>query len=268
MERGQGGVWMETAAGKSILGQLVLGRLQFFSRAIPQLTCQSQLGSSAEEARFQRAQQEAILELADFYDQAAEEVGEKTASIFAIHAMLLEDDDFTQSVQAMIRTQGVTAEYAVRSVSERLERAFSDMDSPYMRARAKDFLDISRRVIRLLLGMPTVDPLRNRTAILVVDEILPSELMELDRHHLLGLIARRGSVYSHAAQLLRAYHIPAMAEVGLGEHWEEHMALLDGYAQRLYLDPDQDLIDRLRRRYGQEDPAAKDWNKQKEPQTV
>ena len=259
---------METAAGKSILGQLVLGRLQFFSRTIPQLTRQSQLASPAEEARFQQAQQEAILELADFYDQAAGEVGEQTASIFAIHAMLLEDDDFTQSVRNMICAQGVTAEYAVRSVSEQLERAFSDMDSPYMRARAKDFLDISRRVIRLLLGMPTVDPLKKRTAILVVDEILPSELMELDRHHLLGLIARRGSVYSHAAQLLRAYNIPAMAEVGLGEHWEGHMALLDGYAQRLYLDPDQALIERLCRRYGKENRAAGNWNKKKEPQTV
>ena len=259
---------METAAGKSILGQLAFGRLRFFSRTIPQLDRQSGLSCAEETDRFYQAQQEAILELAEFYDRAAVQLGEKTASIFAIHAMLLDDDDFIQPVLDMIRKQGVTAEYAVRAVGERLEQAFSDMDSPYMRARAKDFLDISRRVVRNLLGMPTVDPLKNRTAILVVDEVLPSELMELNPRRLLGLIARKGSVYSHAAVLLRAYRIPAMAEVSLGEHWNGHIALLDGYANRLYLDPDQELVDRLYRRYGQDNRPAREHTEYKEPQTV
>ena len=259
---------MESATGKSILGQLVLGRLQSFSRDIPELARQSRLDPGEEEARFRRAQQEAILELAEFYDRAAGQVGEETASIFAIHAMLLEDEDFVQLVLTALREERVTAEYAVRAASDRYEQAFSKMDSPYMQARAKDFLDISRRVIRLLLGTPAVDPLKSRTAILVVDEILPSELMELDLGHLLGLIARRGSVYSHAAQLLRAYHIPAMADVGLGAHWEGHMALLDGYAQRLYLDPDQELVERLHRRYGQEYRPLRGQRARKEPQTV
>ena len=240
---------METAAGKSILGQLAYGRLQFFTRSAPQLNRCSGLSPADELARFRRAREQAVLELADFYDQAAACLGKETASIFAIHAMLLEDEDFAQAVEAEIRERGVTAEYAVRAVGEGLENTFSGMDSPYMRARAKDFLDISRRVVRLLLNMPVVDPLKNRTAILVVDEILPSEIMELDRSHLLGLIARKGSVDSHAAVLLRGYGIPAMAEVGMDRGWEGRMALLDGYAQRLYLDPAPELVESLRRQY-------------------
>ena len=259
---------METAAGKSILSQLAYGRLRFFSRSIPTLDRQSRLDRDAEERRFLRAQQKAILELAEFYDRAMGEVGEQTASIFAIHAMLLDDADFTQSVRDMIRTQGVTAEYAVRAVSDRLEQTFSLMDDPYMKARAKDFLDISRRVIRLLLNMPTVDPLAEQTAILVVDEILPSELMELDRSRLLGLVARQGSVYSHAAHLLLAYRIPAMADVDLGPHWEGHMALLDGCGQRLYLDPEQEFLERLRRRYSQEYRRPGEQRACREAQTV
>ena len=236
---------METAAGKSILSQLAYDRLRFFSRSIPTLDRQSRLDRDAEERRFLRAQQKAILELAEFYDRAMGEVGEQTASIFAIHAMLLDDADFTQSVRDMIRTQGVTAEYAVRAVSDRLEQTFSLMDDPYMKARAKDFLDISRRVIRLLLNMPTVDPLAEQTAILVVDEILPSELMELDRSRLVGILAREGSVDSHTALLLRAFRIPAMAEVDLDEQWDGHTALLDGIHHRLYLDPDSETLRRL-----------------------
>lgn len=261
---------MEITAGKSILGQLALGRLQFFTPSEPVLEQKSGLGWEGEKARFLQARQEAVLELAEFYDRACGQVGKETASIFSTHAALLEDEDFAQAVLDQLRQEGVTAQYAVRAVGKRLAAAFSAMDSPYMQARAKDIRDISRRVVRRLLGLRPVNPMTRGAAILVADEILPSEIMELDRSRLLGLIARKGSVYSHAAMLLRAYRIPALAEVELGQEWDGHTALLDGFAHRLYLDPDPAMAERLRRRYyGQDSRRMHDrTSERKEPRTV
>ncbi|MEA4934193.1 MAG: phosphoenolpyruvate-utilizing N-terminal domain-containing protein [Lawsonibacter sp.] len=240
---------MEMAIGKSILDQIVFGRLRFFQRQIPEVAEFSQLSWEEEKTRFQDAQHQAVLQLAALYDRTSRQVGEGMAAIFAIHAMLLEDEDFVESIQTLIREKGATAEYAVRVVGREFGAAFATMDSPYMRARAVDIQDISRRVMRLLLKNYPQDPLREGSAILVADEFLPSEVIDLDHRRLLGLIARKGSVDSHTSMLLRAYGIPAMAEVELDQEWDGHLALLDGFDHRLYLDPDRELVEMLRLRY-------------------
>lgn len=240
---------MEMAIGKSVLDQIVFGRLRFFQRLVPEVAEFSQLSWEEEKMRFQEAQHQAVLELAALYDRTSRQVGEGMAAIFAIHAMLLEDEDFVESIRALIREKGATAEHAVRVVGRGFGAAFAAMDSPYMRARAVDIRDISRRVMRLLLKNHPQDPLREGPAILVADEFLPSEVLDLDHRRLLGLIARKGSVDSHTSMLLRAYGIPAMAEVELDQEWDGHLALLDGFDHCLYLDPDRELVETLRLRY-------------------
>ena len=120
--------------------------------------------------------------------------------------------------------------------------AFAALDNPYMAARGADLRDISNRVIRLLLGQKTPDPLGNRPAILVSDELLPSEVMALDRKKLLGLVTWHGSTDSHTTMLLRLMNIPGLAQTDIGQEWDGHQALLDGSAQSLYLDPDKQLV--------------------------
>ncbi|MGE4277671.1 MAG: phosphoenolpyruvate-utilizing N-terminal domain-containing protein [Lawsonibacter sp.] len=240
---------MEMAIGKSILDQIVFGRLRFFQRLVPEVVEFSQLSWEEEEERFQKAQHQAVLQLAALYDQTSRQVGEGMAAIFAIHAMLLEDEDFVESIRTLIREKGATAEYAVQVVGKGFGAAFAAMDSPYMRARGVDIQDISRRVMRLLLRNQPQNPLREGPAILVADEFLPSEVLDLDHRRLLGLIARKGSVDSHTSILLRAYGIPAMAEVELDQEWDGHLALLDGFDHRLYLDPNRELVETLRLRY-------------------
>ena len=240
---------MIMAEGKSILSQVAYGRLRFVQRHLPELAEYSSRTWGEESERFRIAQNRAVLELAAFYDQASRQVGAEIASVFAVHAMLLEDRDFVDTVLAIIRNRGVTAEFAVRTTGDRLAATFAAMDSLYMQARAADIRDISRRVVRLLLAWHSSYPLRGGPAILVSDEFLPSEVMDLDNRKLLGLIARKGSVDSHTAMLLRAYRIPAMAEVDLDPCWDGHRALLDGFDHRLYLDPDGELLDSLRLKY-------------------
>lgn len=228
--------------------QIVLGRLRVHQRSALELSVRSRRGWEEEERRFQRANRCAVLQLAALYDQAREQVGAEVAAIFAIHAMLLQDGDFLDSARDMIRKKGVTAEYAVQVVWGGFAAVFEEMDDPYMRARAADIRDISRRMIRALLPVRREDPVMDGPAILVADEFLPSEVMELDRRNLLGLIARRSSPDSHTAILLRALGIPFLTGVELDPAWDGRMALLDGVEQRLYLDANREQAEAMRRR--------------------
>lgn len=236
---------MQTAGGKSILNQIVAGRLRFCQLAPARPKPGPALPPGDEEDRFFQAQRLSVLELAALYDRMSRQVGEGTASIFAIHAMLLEDEDFVRAVRGIIRREETSAEYAVWKTGTRLAATFSAMDNLYMRARAGDIRDITHRVVWRLRGERREDPLRDGPAILVSDEFLPSEVAELDRERLLGVVTRQGSVDSHTALLLRACQIPAMAQVALDARWDGHMAVLDGINHRLCLDPDEETLARM-----------------------
>lgn len=239
---------MQILKGKAIMEQIVAGRLCFYRRPAPQIQLYTQGNWRQEINRFHQAQQTAIVELSTLYHRALNQVGESVASIFLIHGMLLEDHDYVETVRELINGQGATAEYAVQMAEISFAAAFSSMDSPYMRARAADIRDISRRVLRALMGgRQTL--LMDEPAILVADEYLPSEVMDFDQRRLLGLITRKGSLDSHTAMLVRAYHIPAIVEVDLISNWEGHLALMDGYTGNVYIDPEPKQLDQLRELY-------------------
>lgn len=239
---------MEILTGKAIMNQIVAGRLCFYRRPSPQVQMYTQGNWRQEINRFHQAQQTAILELNTLYHRARNQVGEGVASIFLIHGMLLEDQDYVETVRSLINGQGATAEYAVQMAEISFSAAFTAMDSPYMRARAVDIRDISQRVLRSLMGGRQV-LLMDEPAILVSDCLLPSEVMDLDQRRLLGIITRNGSLDSHTAMLVQAYHIPAIVEVDLAPKWEGHLALMDGYSGSVYLDPEQEQLDLLRELY-------------------
>lgn len=236
---------MQILPGKAISGLTVFGPLHFFFRQPLQLTFQSKLPAQEELGRFASAQQEAVLQLAKLYDQAVLEVGPQTASIFAIHAMLLEDSSFVNGIRSIIQEQGATAEYAVRVTGLSFAAAFAALDSPYMQARGADLRDISQRVVRLLLGRRAPDLLGAQPSILVIDELLPSEALGLDRKKLLGLVTLQGSAESHTAMLLRLLDVPGLTGVNVSAKNEGHPAFLDGYGHSLYLDPDEKLLEEM-----------------------
>ena len=225
--------------------QFAFGPLCFYRRRSFHPEPESRLTPEEETHRFHTAQRQAILQLSALYDSACAELGTQAASIFSIHAMLLEDASLVEEVLTTIRSRHATAEYAVQAVEREFSSAFAGMDSPYMRARGADIRDIAHRVIRCLLGLKTPDPLAARSGILVSDELLPSEVLALDRRKLLGLVTRRGSVDSHTAMLLRLMKIPGLAEVEISSQDEGHAALLDGFSHSLYLDPEPQLMAEL-----------------------
>ena len=239
---------MQVLTGKAIMEQIVAGRLCFYRRPAPQIQLYTRGNWRQEINRFRQAQQTAILELNTLYHRALNQVGEGVASIFLIHGMLLEDRDYMETVRTIIQGQSATAEYAVQMAEISFAAAFSAMDSPYMQARAVDIRDISQRVLRALMG-GRQELLMDEPAILVADEFLPSEVMDFDQRRLLGLITRKGSLDSHTAMLVRAYHIPAIVEVELPHRLEGHPALMDGYTGKVYIDPEQEVLNQLRELY-------------------
>ena len=244
---------MQIFSGQSISSDVVFGPLHFLTPAPPTISAHSPLPPEEEWERFSTAHRQAVLELAQLYDQAVQMVGEKLATIFAIHAMLLDDQDYQDTVYSMIFSCGCTAEHASKTAMDHLVSLFEQMDSPYMQARASDVRAISDRMLRILTGRGAVPPVSFSPSILVSTEFAPSQIITLDRSGILGFIAMRGSVQSHAAALSRALSIPALVKLDLSASLEGHTALLDGGAQKLYVDPTPDILSRL----GPPDPSIR-----------
>lgn len=236
---------MQIIVGRSIQNQIAAGPLHFYHRHSFPVAAVSQLSQEEEIHRFHLAQQRSIVTLSRLYDQAARDVGIQAASIFSIHAMLLEDTSFVESILSILSKQHTTAEHAVQTAGNSFATAFADMDSPYMQARGADIRDISNHLIRCLLDLQTPDPLGDTPAILVSDELLPSEVLALDRRKLLGLVTWHGSVDSHTAMLLRAMKIPGLAQVDISPSWDGHPAVLDGFSHCLYVDPEPEVYRQL-----------------------
>ncbi len=233
---------MQVATGKSILNGIAIGPLRVYKKAAVQTSQASSLTPEEEWARFEAAREKAQEQLAGLYEKALDEVGEDNAAIFEIHQMMLDDDDYLEAVKGILDTQGATAEYAAETTGENFSAAFAAMDDEYMRARATDVKDISHRVVNILTGAGDAAMQDDQPAILVADDLTPSETVQLDKSKLLGFITRHGSSNSHTAILARTMNIPALIGVDFDDSWNGRTAVLDGYNHCVYIDPAQELL--------------------------
>ena len=233
---------MKVATGTSILKGIAIGKLKLYRKEAVETGRASSLTPEEEYARFQAAQKAAQEQLGQLYEKALDEVGEDNAAIFEIHQMMLEDEDYVDAVKGILDSQGATAEYAVTATGENFAAAFAAMEDPYMQARSADVKDISRRVVNILAGTDAGAVQGDEPAILVADDLTPSETVQLDKSKLLGFITRGGSTNSHTAILARTMGIPALVGVETDPAWDGRMAVLDGYNQCLYVDPAPSLL--------------------------
>ena len=233
---------MQVSTGKSILNGIAIGPLRIYKKTETQTKQTSSLSPEEEWARFEEAKEQAKEQLAGLYDKALDEVGEDNAAIFEIHQMMLDDDDYLEAIKGIIDTQGATAEYATETTGENFSATFAAMEDEYMRARATDVKDISRRVVNILTGQGDAAMQDDKPAILVADDLTPSETVQLDKSKLLGFITRYGSSNSHTAILARTMNIPALIGVDFDDSWDGQLAVLDGYNHCVYIDPAQELL--------------------------
>ena len=246
---------MQVYHGKSVFGGIAIGKISVFSKKEHKIVRVKINDTDVELARFEEARQTALTQLAALYDKACKEVGEANAAIFEVHQMMLEDDDFTDSVNNIITTQQVNAEYAVGVTADNFANMFSAMDDEYMRGRAADVKDISERLISILKGGRQGQVNVDEPVIILADDLAPSETVQMDKDKILSFVTVHGSVNSHTAILARTMGIPALVDTGLTltENLDGTEAIVDGFDGAIYIEPDRETYDRLSKRKREED---------------
>lgn len=238
---------MEVYQGKSVFGGIAIGRISVHKKDEQQVKRVRIEDPEQEILRYRQAKQTAMEQLQGLYQKALKEVGEANAAIFEIHQMMLEDDDYNESVENIIRMQQVNAEYAVASTGDNFAQMFSAMDDDYMRARSADVKDISERVLSVLGGRTTGIAASGEPVIIVADDLAPSETVQLNKDLVLSFVTVHGSVNSHTAILARTMSIPALigTAIPLTDDIDGKVGIVDGKNGCIYVDPDEDTLGRM-----------------------
>lgn len=233
---------MNTYTGKSIFKGIAIGRILFYQKAEQAVTRTKIQDTDAEIRRYEAATKTAIEQLNVLYEKAVQEVGEMNAAVFEVHAMMLEDDDYVDSIKNIIETQQVNAEFAVATTGDNFAKMFADMNDDYFSARAADVKDISERLVNILSGRENGSTIGEEPVIIVADDLAPSETVQMDKEKLLAFVTRYGSSNSHTAILARTMNIPALIGAEIQEDWNHKMAIVDGYSGTLYIEPDEETV--------------------------
>lgn len=242
---------MTTFKGKGVYGAIALGKISVFKRKEASVKRVHVDDIEAEKARLAAAKEESARQLSEIYEKALKEVGEANAQIFEIHMMMIEDDDYNESIQNIIETQSVNAEYAVAVTADNFAEMFASMDDAYMQARSADVKDISNRIIRNLAADDVDSGESDEKVIICADDLAPSETVLLDKDKVLAFVTAFGSSNSHTAILARNMNIPAI--IGAGEDFlkaihDGDFAGVDGYTGEIFIEPDDETTSRLKKK--------------------
>ena len=236
---------MEKYTGKSIFKGIAIGKILFYQKG-EQPVKRVKIEDTAEQIkRYEDARAKAAEQLQGLYEKALKEVGEANAAVFEVHQMMLEDDDYIDSVVNIIETQQVNAEFAVATTGDNFAKMFAEMEDDYFKARAADVKDISERMVNILSGNESGGAIGDEPVIVVAEDLAPSETVQMDKEKLLAFVTRLGSANSHTAILARTMNIPALIEVDIKEEWNGKMAVVDGYTGTFYIDPDEDILKKM-----------------------
>ena len=240
---------MQVYHGKSVCGGIAIGKVSVYGRPESRVEREEKQNQEAEICRYREAAGIALEQLDGLYEKALRQVGEAEASIFEIHRMMLKDSEFQGSIEDIIHTLSVNAEYAVARTAEDLEQKFQACEDAYMRGRAADIEDISRRLLAILQGREEERIQEKEPVILLADDLAPSQTVQLDKSQVLAFVTARGSLNSHTAILARTMGIPALVgtDIPLDESLDGRPGIVDGAAGMLYIDPDRETCARMRK---------------------
>ncbi|MCX4327940.1 MAG: phosphoenolpyruvate--protein phosphotransferase [Lachnospiraceae bacterium] len=248
---------MEKLTGKSILKGIATGKILFYQKGEQEVKRTKTEDTRAEIKRYESAREKAVLQLKELYKKAVKEVGEVNAAVFDVHAMMVEDGDYVDSIVNIIETQQVNAEYAVAVTGDNFSKMFAEMDDDYFKARAADVKDISERIINILNGNENNNGALEEPVIIVADDLAPSETVQMDKEKLLAFVTEHGSSNSHTAILAKTMNIPALIGVNIKPEWNGKFAIVDGYTGTLYIEPDEDTFNTLKKKQ-EEDIKARE----------
>lgn len=251
---------MNKYKGKGVYGAIAIGKISVYKRQELSVKRTRIEDVEAEKKRVERAKEISNQELSDIYEKALKEVGETNAQIFEIHMMMLEDEDYNESISSIIETQLVNAEYAVALTSDNFAQMFAAMDDAYMQARAADVKDISNRIIKNLSSdSASMDDVTGKM-IVCADDLAPSETVALDKDNVLAFVTAYGSSNSHTAILARNMNIPAI--IGVGEEFlndikDGQLAIVDGFTGEIYVNPDDETLNAMEKKQTEDNEKKK-----------
>ena len=241
---------MREYSGKSVYGGIAIGPIKVIKKDNSQVKRIHITDTESEVNRFVQAKQNSKGQLEKLYEKAVLEVGEANAAIFDIHNMMLDDLDYIESIENVIRTQSVNAEYAVALTGDNFSEMFSAMDDDYMKARASDVKDISERIIRNLAKIEDINSSFDESVIIVADDLAPSETVQLDKEKVLSFVTVHGSSNSHTAILAKTMNIPSVINcpIEIDSDIDGAFGIVDGYNGKLYIEPDESIISAMKKR--------------------
>jgi len=241
---------MLVVKGKSVFSGITMGPLALFHRNTVSTARRRIKDTDAEVERFQEARLASIEQLKDMYEKAVQKVGEEEAAVFEVHQMMLDDDDYIDNIVTLISQKKINAEAAVEETAQQFSEMFRSMDDAYMKERAADVLDISRRIQVQLCGGEANDFSAYDGVILAADDLAPSETLQLDTDKILGFVTSGGSTNSHTAILARTLGITAVVNTGTQLHTdvEGKTVIVDGFTGTVYLDPDPTTLDKMKKK--------------------
>ena len=245
---------MQYFQGKSVYKGIVMGPVAVLRKNDYQVKRTRIEDADAEMLRVTGAVEAAKEQLGRLYDKAVQEVGEASAAIFEVHQMMLEDEDYLESIQSMIRTELVNAEYAAAATGDNFAQMFAAMDDDYMKARAADIKDISERLVRNLSGGADADLSSMEPSVIVADDLSPSETVQMDKEKILAFVTVHGSTNSHTAILARMMNIPALIGVPMkpDELKNGMTAVVDGFSGQVIFEPDETVKAETKKRIEEE----------------
>ena len=242
---------MQVYSGKSVFRGIAIGKISVYRKNEQQIKRVRTEDTKGELARYEAAKAAVVEQLQELYQKALKEVGEANAAIFEIHQMMLDDGDYNESVENIIETQKVNAEYAVAVTGDNFAQMFRAMDDDYMRERAADVKDISERVLSILNGGQKGKVVTDEPVIIVADDLAPSETVQLEKDMVLSFVTVHGSVNSHTAILARTMAIPALIgteELPLDDTVDGKLAVVDGLNGKIYVEPDSQTLEAMKKR--------------------
>lgn len=245
---------MQYFQGKSVYKGIVMGPVAVLKKNDYQVKRARIEDPEAEVKRVKEAVEVSKKQLGRLYDKAVREIGEASAAIFEVHQMMLEDEDYLESMENMIRTELVNAEYAAAATGDNFAEMFAAMDDEYMKARSADVKDISERLVRNLSGEGDNDLSSMEPSIIVADDLSPSETVQMDKEKILAFVTVHGSTNSHTAILARMMNIPALIGVPMDLNGLKTgmTAVVDGFSGQVIFEPEEDVQKETEKRMQEE----------------
>lgn len=241
---------MQTGNGKGVFAGIAIGKVFVFKKQEMVIVRGTANTVEEEVARYKAAKELSAKQLKALFDKTAAEVGQEEAMIIDVQLLMLDDLDYEEEVIRKITEENENAAYAVTATGEEFADFFASMDDPYMKARAVDVGDVSKRIAMNIQGINPDGIKMEEPMIIVAEDLTPSETLQLDKNMILAFVTQKGSSNSHTAILARTMNIPSLvgAEIEITPELNGKLMIVDGNSGKYYIDPDDITLDEKERR--------------------